>query len=214
MWNTMLTALRASLVTWLLCGLVYPLMLVGLGQWIFPFQANGSLKRNPEGTVIGSVLIGQQWDGPEWFHGRPSATTATDPGDPTKSIPAPYNASSSGGSNLGPTSKALMERLAADRKTLESAQPELVGRPLPADMLTTSASGLDPDISPANAVLQVERVARARGVPATEIQALLDRNITPRSLGLFGEPRVNVMALNLALQRADALRSVYSGTRK
>ncbi len=131
-----------------------------------------------------------------------SATTAADPTDPTKTVPAPYNAASSGGSNLGPTSKTLMERIDGDRKALEGAQPELVGRPLPADILTTSASGLDPDISPANAALQVERVARARGVPAADIRMLVDRYITGRSLGIFGEPRVNVLALNLALQRA------------
>ena len=202
MLNMMMSALRASLVTWVLCGLFYPMVLTGLGQWFFPFQANGSLERDPHGNIIGSRLIGQQWDGPAWFHGRPSATTATDPNDPAKTVPAPYNAASSGGSNLGPISKTLMERIAADRKALEGAQPELVGRPLPSDMLTTSASGLDPDISPANAALQVERVARARGVPAADIRMLLDRYITSRSLGIFGEPRVNVLALNLALQRA------------
>jgi len=202
MLSMVISAFRASLVTWVLCGLVYPLVLLGIGQSIFPFQANGSLERDSEGAIIGSRLIGQQWNGPGWFHGRPSATTATDPNDPAKTIPGPYNAASSGGSNLGPTSKALMERIAADRKTLENLQPELVGRPLPADMLTTSGSGLDPHISPANAALQVERVARARGVPATEIKALLDKYVTSRSLGIFGEPRVNVMALNLALQRA------------
>jgi len=202
MLNVTMTALRASLVTWLLCGLIYPLALTGLGQWILPFQANGSLERAPEGTVIGSRLIGQQWNGPAWFHGRPSATTDSDPTDPAKTVPAPYNAASSAGSNLGPTSKKLMERIAGDRQALEGAQPELVGRHLPSDMLTASASGLDPDISPANAALQVDRVARARGVPAADITMLLNGYITGRSLGIFGEPRVNVLALNLALQRA------------
>jgi K+-transporting ATPase ATPase C chain len=176
--------------------------LTGLGQWLMPFQANGSLERNPDGTVIGSRLIGQAWNGPQWFHGRPSATTATDPSDATKIVPAPYNAASSGGSNLGPTSKNLAERLPADRNALEKTQPELAGAMLPADVLTTSASGLDPDISPANAALQVARVARARGVPPAEIEALLEQHITGRSLGIFGEPRVNVLALNIALQRA------------
>jgi K+-transporting ATPase ATPase C chain len=195
-------ALRASLVIWLLCGLAYPLALTGLGQWLMPFQANGSLERNPDGTAIGSRLIGQAWNGPQWFHGRPSATTATDPSDATKTVPAPYNAASSGGSNLGPTSKNLAERLFADRNALERTQPELAGAMLPADVLTTSASGLDPDISPANAALQVARVARARGVPPAEIEALLEQHITGRSLGIFGEPRVNVLALNFALQRA------------
>jgi potassium-transporting ATPase KdpC subunit len=127
---------------------------------------------------------------------------ASDPSDPAKTVAAPYNAASSAGSNLGPTSKLLMERITKDRNALERAQPELVGRLLSSDMVTASASGLDPDISPANAALQIERVARARGVPATDIKMLLDRYITNRSLGIFGEPRVNVLALNLALQRA------------
>ena len=195
-------ALRASLVTWLLCGLAYPLALTGLGQWLMPFHANGSLERNADGTVIGSRLIGQAWKGPQWFHGRPSATTDTDPNDPTKTVPAPYNAASSGASNLGPTSKDLAERLAANRKALEEMQPELAGAKLPADMLTTSGSGLDPDISPANAALQVTRVARARGVPPADINALLEGRITGRSLGIFGEAHMNVLDLNLALQRA------------
>jgi len=195
-------AIRASFVLWLVCGLAYPLALTGLGQWLMPFQANGSLERNSEGTVIGSQLIGQAWNGPQWFHGRPSATTDADPADPAKTVPAPYNAASSAGSNLGPTSKDLLERLLGDRATLESSQPELRGAKLPADMLTTSASGLDPDISPANAALQVARVARARGVPPADINALIERHVTGRNFGIFGEPRVNVLDLNLALQRA------------
>jgi len=200
--DIMISAVRASLVTWVLCGVAYPLLLTGLGQWLMPFQANGSLARNPDGGVIGSRLIGQLWNGPEWFHGRPSATTDTDPSDPSKTVPAPYNAASSGASNLGPTSRSLVERLSVDRKVLEGTQPELVGAMLPADMLTASASGLDPDISPANAALQATRVAGARGVPPAEIHALLDRQITGRSFGIFGEPRVNVLDLNLTLQRA------------
>jgi len=200
--HVMMGALRASLVTLVLCGIAYPLALTGLGQWLMPFQANGSLARNQAGAVIGSRLIGQLWDGPEWFHGRPSATTGADPNDPVKTVPAPYNAASSGASNLGPTSKDLAERLAADRKALEQAQPELAGAALPADMLTASASGLDPDISPANAALQVARVARARGVPPADLDALVDRQLTGRSFGIFGEPRVNVLELNLALERS------------
>src|SRR5579864_4874133 len=136
-------ALRASLVLWVLCGIVYPLLVTGLGQVLFPFRANGSLATSADGTILGSRLIGQEWSGPQWFHGRPSATT-----------PMPYDAAASGGSNLGPTSRRLAERLASDRKALEAAQPELAGRALPADMLTASGSGLDPDISPADAVLQ------------------------------------------------------------
>jgi len=200
--DIMMSALRASLVTWVLCGLAYPLALTGLGQWLMPDQANGSLERKPDGTMIGSRLIGQAWKGPQWFHGRPSATTEADPNDPAKTVPAPYNAASSGASNLGPTSKDMAERLSADRKALEMAQPELAGAMLPADMLTASASGLDPDISPANAALQVARVARARGVPPADVNALLERHITGRGLRIFGEPRINVLELNLALQRA------------
>jgi potassium-transporting ATPase KdpC subunit len=204
MLSVMISALRASAVMFLLCGLLYPLTLTGIGQLILPFQANGSLERSAEGVIIGSRLIGQQWNGPEWFHGRPSATTDTDPSDPNKSVSAPYNAANSGGSNLGPTSKSLMERVSADRSSLEMTQPDVIGKRLPADMLTTSASGLDPDISPANAVLQAGRVARARGIPVTQINELVRQHVAGRSLGLFGEPRVNVLALNLALQRATA----------
>jgi K+-transporting ATPase ATPase C chain len=167
-----------------------------------PVQANGSLEMSPDGAVRGSRLIGQLWNGPEWFHGRPSATTDPDPNDPTRTVPAPYNAAGSGASNLGPTSKVLSERLSGERAALETAQPELAGAVLPADMLTTSASGLDPDISPANAALQVARVAKARRVPVPDINALIERHTTGRSFGIFGEPRVNVLDLNLALQRA------------
>ena len=204
--DIMLSALRASLVAWVLCGIAYPLALTGLGQWLIPVQANGSLERSPDGTIIGSRLIGQFWNGPEWFHGRPSATTGADPNDPSKTVPAPYNAASSGASNLGPTSKELAERLSADRNALGRTQPELAGSKLPADMLTTSGSGLDPDISPANAALQAARVAHARGVPVAQIEALVGQHITGRVLGIFGEPRVNVLALNLTLQRAYPAR--------
>ena len=213
MMSVMISAARASLVTFALCGLLYPLALTGLGQLILPFQANGSLERGQDGTIVGSRLIGQQWSGPQWFHGRPSATTAEDPNDPDKTVPAPYNAANSGGSNLGPTSKRLMERLMSDRAALEAAQPDLVGRSLPADMLTTSASGLDPDISPHNAALQVARVARARGVPAAAIEALLVQHVAGRSLGIFGEPGVNVLTLNLALQRAYPSKGACLGPR-
>jgi K+-transporting ATPase ATPase C chain len=199
--NITTSALRASLVMWLLCGVAYPFALTGLGQLMMPFQANGSLETNSDGAVIGSDLIGQNWTGAQWFHGRPSATTGTDPADPKRDVPAPYNAASSAASNLGPTSKELLQRLLGERAALEATQPELAGAPLPADMLTMSASGLDADITPANAMLQVDRVARARGVPRVEIEALLDHEITGRSLLIFGEPRVNVLQLNLALQR-------------
>jgi potassium-transporting ATPase KdpC subunit len=200
--SILLPALRVALVTGVLCGVLYPLAVTGLAQLLLPFQANGSLERSADGSIIGSRLIGQDWQGAEWFHGRPSATTDTDPNDPTKTIAAPYNAASSNASNLGPTSKALIERLAADRAALDQAQPELAGKTLPADMLTASASGLDPDITPAYAALQVARVAEARRAPAAAVEALVAEHVTGRSLGVFGEPRVNVLALNLALQRA------------
>jgi K+-transporting ATPase ATPase C chain len=206
MLEILLPALRVALVTCALCGLAYPLAVTGLGQLLLPFQANGSLVRAPDGAIVGSQLIGQRWTGAEWFQGRPSATTDTDPSDPSKTISAPYNAAGSGGSNLGPTNRRLAERLSVDRASLEKAQPELVGKALPADMLTASGSGLDPDISPADAALQVARVAKARGVPAADIKALVEQHIIGRSLGILGEPRVNVLALNLALQRAYAGR--------
>lgn len=161
-----------------------------------PDQANGSLEKSADGKIIGSRLIGQQWTDPQWFHGRPSATVNLS--DPTKA--SPYNAANTTASNLGPTSKTLQERLIGDRKSLDQAQPELTGKALPSDVLTTSASGLDPDITPAIWALQVQRVAKTRGVPQEQIAALVEQHITPRSLGIFGEPRVNVLELNLALQ--------------
>jgi K+-transporting ATPase ATPase C chain len=202
MFEVLIPALRASLLLWALLGLVYPLAVTGLAQMLFPDEANGSLIRSSDGTVIGSHLIGQQWTDPEWFHGRLSATTASDPTDPTKTIAAPYNAANSGGSNLGPTSGILIERLAADREALDQAEPELTGKLIPADMLTTSGSGLDPDISPAYAALQVRHVAAARGVAEDRIAGVLARHIAGRTFGIFGEPRVNVLQLNLDLQHA------------
>src|ERR1700730_16055978 len=194
-------ALRVSLVTFVLCGFAYPFAVTILGQLLIPFQAHGSLATNPDGAALGSRLIGQNWTAPKWFHGRPSAPTDTDPNDPTKTIPAPYNAASSSASNLGPTSKALQDRLADDRKALDAAQPGLAGKTLPADVLTTSGSGLDPDITPANANLQIERIAKARGAAPDQIAVLVSRHTTSRSLGIFGEPRVNVLALNLELEK-------------
>lgn len=200
--DVLLGALRLSLVTLVLCGLAYPLAVTAFGQWFFPWQANGSLKTDARGEITGSQLIGQHWYGPEWFHGRPSATTAVSPQDPDQTVPAPYNAASSGGSNLGPASKVLFDRLQADRGVLEQAQPELGGKALPSDVLTTSGSGLDPDISPANAALQASRIAKARNVPVTDIQALIERHTAGRTWGIFGEPRVNVLELNSALPQA------------
>jgi len=199
-------ALRASFVTFALCGFTYPLTVTALGQWLMPFQANGSLVLDARGTMLGSQLIGQQWNDPQWFHGRPSATTDADPNDPTKTIPAPYNAANSGASNLGPTSKALEGRIVDAWLALDESEPETTNHVLPADMLTASASGLDPDISPANAFLQVNRVAKARGVAPNRVVALVKRRITPRDFDVLGEPRVNVLQLNLALDREFPMR--------
>ncbi len=193
-------AVRVSLVTFALCGFAYPLAVTGVGQLVMPYRANGSVLASADGRIIGSQLIGQQWNDARWFHGRPSATVAPDPKDPSKNIDAPYNAANTTASDLGPTSKALQDRLTADRAALDRAQPELAGKPLPADMLTASASGLDPDITPANALLQVVRVAKARGASPARIAALVEQHVTPRSLWIFGEPRVNVLELNLALE--------------
>ena len=195
-------AVRVSLVTFVLCGLVYPLAVTGMGQLLMPYQANGSVEENAGGRTIGSHLIGQEWSDPQWFHGRLSATVAPDAKDPTKNVAAPYNAARTTASNLGPTSKALQDRLTADRKALDEAQPELAGKLLPSDILTTSASGLDPDITPANAFLQVMRVAEARSARPEQIAALVEQHVTPRSLWIFGEPRVNVLELNLALEKS------------
>ena len=195
-------AVRVSLVTFALCGFAYPLAVTGVGQLFIPYRANGSVLQSADGRIIGSRLIGQQWSDAQWFHGRPSATVASDPKDPSKNIDAPYNAANTTASNLGPISKALQDRLTADRAALDQAQPELAGKPLPADMLTASASGLDPDITPANASLQVTRVAKARGVPPEQVAALVAQHTTSRSLWIFGEPRLNVLELNLALEKA------------
>lgn len=200
--DLIVASIRFSLVSWVLCGLVYPLAATALAQALFPIQANGSLVRKADGTIIGSILIGENWTEPQWFHGRPSATIGASPNDPNKSILSPYNASNSGGSNFGPTSEQLWQRLSTDRKALELSQPALSGQMLPADMLTTSASGLDPDISVANAILQASRVATARGLSEEKVRALIEKRVIGRDLAIFGEPRVNVLELNLALERA------------
>jgi len=183
----------------LLTGLVYPLAITAIAQLVFPHQANGSLIEK-DGKVIGSELIGQNFTKPEYFHGRPSATTEPDPKDPTKSVVAPYNAANSSGSNAGPTAKSLVERVQADAKALKEENPNA---PVPIDLVTTSASGLDPEISPAAALFQVPRVAKARGREETEIRRLVQLHTEVRTFGVIGEPRVNVLQLNMAL---DALK--------
>jgi K+-transporting ATPase ATPase C chain len=182
----------------ILTGLIYPLAMTGIAQAIFPHQANGSLIER-DGKVIGSSLIGQNFASENYFHGRPSATTDTDPNDATKTIPAPYNADNSGGSNLGPTSKVLLDRVTEDTNKLAAENP---GTPVPMDLVTTSASGLDPDISPAAALFQVPRIAKARNLPVAKVSQLVQEHTVGRLAGIIGEPHVNVLQLNLAL---DAL---------
>ena len=182
----------------ILTGLVYPLVMTGVAQVIFPSQAHGSLIEK-DGKVVGSALIGQSFTSDRYFHGRPSATLGPDPADPSKTTSVPDNAANSGGSNLGPTSKALIERIAADVDKLK--QENASGR-VPTDLVTTSGSGLDPDITPEAADFQVPRVAKARNLPENEVSRLVMDDIKDRSLGIFGEPRVNVLTLNLALDGA------------
>jgi potassium-transporting ATPase KdpC subunit len=178
-------------------GLVYPLAMTGIAQLLFPHQAQGSLiERN--GTVVGSELVGQVFQSDKYFHGRPSATTAPDPNDSTKTVPAPYNAANSGGSNLGPSNKALIDRVQGDIDKLKQENPSM---PVPADLVTTSASGLDPHISPEAALFQVPRIAKARNLPEDRIRQLVSDHTEARFFGLLGEPRVNVLLLNLAVDQ-------------
>jgi K+-transporting ATPase ATPase C chain len=183
-----------------LTGLVYPLIMTGVAEAIFPYQAHGSLIEK-DGKVIGSALIGQQFTSDKYFHGRPSATLGPDPNDPSKTISVPYNAANSGGSNLGPTSKALIDRVTADVGKLQQENPSAQ---VPIDLVTTSGSGLDPDISPEAAYFQVPRIAKARNLSEIAVRQLIDNHIQGRTLGLLGEPRVNVLELNLALDKAGA----------
>ena len=179
-------------------GLAYPLAMIGIAGVLFPNQAQGSLIER-DGKVVGSALIGQEFTSERYFHGRPSATTAPDPQDSTKTVPAPYNAANSGGSNLGPTNKALIERVQSDLEKLKQENPSAQ---VSTDLVTTSASGLDPHISPEAALFQVPRVAKARSLPEDRIRQLVQEHTEGRFLGLLGEPRVNVLELNLALDRA------------
>jgi K+-transporting ATPase ATPase C chain len=200
----MLKELRPAIVLLLgltvITGVIYPLGMTAVSGVIFPKQAEGSLiERN--GEVIGSALIGQSFTTDGYFHGRPSATTTADPQDASKTVPAPYNAANSMGSNLGPTSQALNDRVKEDLAKLKAENPSM---PVPIDLVTTSGSGLDPDISPEAALFQVPRVAGARKLPEDRVRQLVTEKTQGRFAGLLGEPRVNVLALNLALDAAAA----------
>ena len=183
----------------LITGLGYPLAMTGIAGAIFPSQAQGSIIER-DGKVVGSALIGQEFTSEQYFHGRPSATTAPDPKDATKTVPAPYNAANSSGSNLGPTNKALIDRVKDDVDKLKAENPSAS---VPVDLVTTSASGLDPNISPEGALFQVPRVAKARKMPEDRVRQLVTEHTEGRFAGLLGEPRVNVLALNLALDAAS-----------
>ena len=188
-------AIVVLLALTLITGVAYPLAMTGIAEVVFPNQAQGSMIES-NGKVVGSELIGQVFTSDKYFHGRPSATTAPDPNDSTKTVPAPYNAANSGGSNLGPSNKALVDRVQGDIDTLKKENP---AAPVPQDLVTTSASGLDPDISPEGALFQVPRVAKARNLPEDRVRQLVVNRTEGRLFGLLGEPRVNVLQLNLAL---------------
>jgi len=192
-------AIIVLLALTLITGLAYPLAITGVAGAIFPKQAQGSLIER-DGKVVGSALIGQEFKSDRYFHGRPSASTTPDPADSSKTVAAPYNAANSGGSNLGPTSKALNDRIKEDVEKLKAENPS---SPVPVDLVTTSASGLDPDISPDAALFQVPRVAKARNLPEASVRDMVNQKTQGRLFGLFGEPRVNVLALNLALDAAS-----------
>jgi potassium-transporting ATPase KdpC subunit len=184
----------------LITGLAYPLAITGIAKVAFNHQAEGSLIER-DGKIVGSALIGQEFKSDKYFHGRPSATTGPDAADPAKSVDAPYNAANSGGSNLGPSNKKLIDRVQDDLDKLKKQNPSA---PVPADLVTTSASGLDPDISPEAAYFQVPRVAKARNLTEDKVRQLVGDHIEERFLGILGEPRVNVLLLNLALDRLAA----------
>jgi potassium-transporting ATPase KdpC subunit len=184
-----ITALRVTIVTLILTGFVYPFAMTGLAQALFHNRANGSLLRDEAGTVVGSELIGQAFAKPAYLQGRPSAAGNNG-----------YDATSSSGSNFGPTSKKLRDRVAGDVERLHKENPE-APLPVPTDLVTTSASGLDPDLSPQAALWQVPRIARARQISPDRVESVIERAIQARDLGVFGEPRVNVLAANLALDQ-------------
>jgi potassium-transporting ATPase KdpC subunit len=200
MWRELRPAIVVLVVLTAITGLIYPLAITGIADLVFPYQAQGSLiERN--GRIVGSALIGQNFTSDKYFHGRPSATTAPDPNDASKTVAAPYNAANSGGSNLAPSNKALIDRVQGDIDKLKHDNPST---PVPTDLVTTSASGLDPDISPDAAFFQVPRVAKARNLAENRVRQLVVDHIEDRFIGVLGEPRVNVLKLNLALDDLSA----------
>jgi len=198
MWREIRPALVIVVALTLITGLAYPFAITGIAGLAFPYQAQGSMITR-DGKVVGSALIGQVFADDRYFHGRPSATNKPDPNDSTKTVDAPYNAANSGGSNLGPTNQALIDRVKGDVEKLKAENPAAA---VPQDLVTTSASGLDPHISPAAALFQVPRVAKARNLPEDRLRELVSSHVEGRLFGLLGEPRVNVLALNLALDAA------------
>jgi potassium-transporting ATPase KdpC subunit len=199
MLNQIRPAIVMIVLLTLITGIIYPFAITGIGQAVFPAQANGSLIEK-DGKVIGSSLIGQNFAGDKYFRGRPSATSEPDPNDSTKTVSVPYAADNSTASNLGPTSKALMDRVKGDVDTLKGQSD----KPVPVDLVTTSGSGLDPDITPAAAEFQIERVAKARGLSPEAVRQLVAQGTEGRTFGVLGEARVNVLKLNLALDAASA----------
>ncbi len=200
MWNHVRPAIVMILGLTIITGFLYPLGVTGLAKVAFPHQSAGSLIEK-NGVVIGSALIGQNFTDAKYFHGRPSATSGPDPSDSTKSVSSPYNAGASSGANLGPTSQALLDRVKAEADKLQQENPTT---PVPVDLVTASASGLDPDISPAGALFQVPRVAKARGISEERVRQVVGAHTEGRLFGLIGEPHVNVLQLNLALDELSA----------
>ena len=192
-------AIMMVILLTLILGIAYPLGITGIAQAVFPYQANGSLIKDKDGKVVGSELIGQNFTSPKYFHGRLSAISGVDSSG--KSVPTPYDATNSYASQYGATSKALVDRVTGDAAKLKSENPN---QPVPVDLVTSSASGLDPDITPAGAYFQVPRVAKARNLPEDQVRKLVDDSIQGRFLGIFGEPHVNVLKLNLALDSLNA----------
>jgi potassium-transporting ATPase KdpC subunit len=200
MLNEIRPAIMLLIALTLITGLAYPLAMTGIAVTLFPKNAQGSLIER-DGKIVGSALIGQEFKSERYFHGRPSVTTGPDPADPAKSVVQPYNAANSMGSNLGPTNKALATRVEEEVNRLKQENPNM---PVPIDLVTTTGSGLDPDISPEAVFFQVPRIAKARGLSEERLRQLIEALVERRVLGVLGEPRVNVLLLNLALDQVTS----------